>query len=118
MKTIQYRWFERIGRLVHSPKKKKELIDCLPKTSPTWKRFFLAQWLYVSVPLPDGSLHPLTSPTLYTAGIADAGDTEAASTMQIVAARTLAIGVCSRNLELADQTRNKIDGWTLKEALD
>ena len=79
--------------------------------SPTWKRFFLAQWLYVSVPLPDGSVHPLTLPTLYVTGIAEDGDNEAAaSTMQIVAARTLAIGVC-RNLELSEQTRNKIDRW-------
>jgi hypothetical protein len=46
---------------------------CLPRTSPTWKRFFLAQWLYDSVPLPDGSVHPLASPMLYTTGMDDAG---------------------------------------------
>lgn len=76
--------------------------NCLPRTSPTWKRFFLAQWLYVSVPLPAGTAHPLPSPTLYTAGSDEAGDTEAARRMQQQAAAarttTLAIGVHRRRI--------------------
>jgi len=61
--------------------------------SPTWKRFLLAQWLYVSVPLADGTTHPRSSPTLNTDGGA-ADDTDAASRAQETAntaARRLAI---------------------------
>ena len=53
----------------------------LLRMSPTWKRFLLAQWLYVSVPLADGTAHPRSSPTLYTAG-AGADDTDAARRAQ------------------------------------
>jgi hypothetical protein len=39
----------------------------IPRTSPTWNRFLLAQWLYVSVPFA-GTVHPRSSPTWNTAG--------------------------------------------------
>jgi hypothetical protein len=82
------------------------MTNYVPRTSPTWKRFLLAQWLYDSVPF-DGTTHPFSSPT--TAAGRD--DTEAARRAQDTANTTkrrvvAAIDVQNDRSSRINQTRS------------